>query len=219
MVKRPIGLTGLVLLVLGVTWIGRTALAADAPSCGDCHERSRRRSPANPHGRGPASCPATRRARAATATGRPTWRRAATSRSSRASTAPTGAETCLTCHDVTTEHTSYRNGVHGDTETVNCLTCHSVHTPHAKEPKLLAKRQTELCASCHQTPDRPMRSKAYVHHLDRGGFTCASCHEPHGRKGEGALKLTRQGDLPCLGCHAEKRGPYVYEHLSPRWPA
>jgi Doubled CXXCH motif (Paired_CXXCH_1). len=60
-----------------------------------------------------------------------------------------------------------------------------------------------------------MRSKAFVHHLDRGGMTCASCHEPHGRRGEGALKLTRQGEAPCLSCHGEKRGPFVYEHGGP----
>ena len=29
------------------------------------------------------------------------------------------------------------------------------------------------------------------------------------------LKQTAQGDLPCLTCHTEKRGPYVYEHVGP----
>jgi DmsE family decaheme c-type cytochrome len=26
--------------------------------------------------------------------------------------------------------------------------------------------------------------------------------------------LTRTGELPCFGCHAEKRGPFVFEHVT-----
>ncbi len=214
MVKRPIGLTGLVLLVLGVTWIGRTALAADAPSCGDCHEQSKTFG-ANPHGRAACDLPGDAACASCHGDGKAHMEAGGDKSLIKSLHGAEGAETCLTCHDVTTEHTSYRNGVHGVSDTVNCLTCHSVHTPNAKEPKLLAKRQTELCASCHQGPASAMRSKAYVHHLDRGGMTCASCHEPHGRRGEGALKLTRQGEAPCLSCHSEKRGPFVYEHGGP----
>ena len=214
MVKRFLGLTGLVLLVLGVTWIGGPALAADAPSCGDCHEQSKSFG-ANPHGRAACDLPGDAACASCHGDGKAHMEAGGDKSLIKGLRGAEGSETCLTCHDVTTEHTSYRHGVHGVNDTVNCLTCHSVHTPHAREPKLLAKRQTELCASCHQGPASAMRSKAYVHHLDRGGMTCASCHEPHGRRGEGVLKLTRQGEAPCLSCHSEKRGPFVYEHGGP----
>lgn len=214
MVKRSIGLTGLVLLVLGVTGIGRTALAADAASCGDCHEQSKT-FPANPHGRAACDLPGDAACASCHGDGKAHMEAGGDKSLIKGFHGAQDTETCLTCHDVTTEHTSFRDGVHGATETVNCLTCHSVHTPNAKEPNLLAKRQTELCASCHQGPAASLRGKAFVHHLDRGGLSCASCHNPHGRKGEGALKLTRQGEMPCLTCHSEKRGPYVYEHVGP----
>jgi DmsE family decaheme c-type cytochrome len=43
---------------------------------------------------------------------------------------------------------------------------------------------------------------------------CASCHDPHGRPKGGALRRTRGDELPCLSCHAEKRGPFVFKHVS-----
>lgn len=214
MVKRPIGLTGLVLLLLGVTWIGRSALAADAPSCGDCHDQSKTFA-ANPHGRAACELPGDAACASCHGDGKAHMEAGGDKSLIRGLHGAKGSEACLKCHDVTTEHTSFRDGVHGATEAVNCLTCHSIHTPVAKERKLLAKTQTKLCGSCHQGQTGSMESKAYVHHLDRGGFTCATCHDPHGRKGEGMLKLTRQGDLPCLKCHNEKRGPYVFEHVGP----
>ena len=214
MVKRSIGLTGLVLLVLGVTGIGRTALAEDAPSCGDCHEQSKTFA-ANPHGRAACDLPGDAACASCHGDGKAHMEAGGDKSLIKGLHGATGAETCLTCHDVTTEHLSYRDGVHGSTEAVNCLTCHSIHAPYSREPRLLGKRQTDLCASCHPGQASSMKSKAYVHHLDRGGFTCASCHQPHGRKGEGALKLTRQEELPCLTCHNEKRGPFVYEHVGP----
>jgi DmsE family decaheme c-type cytochrome len=43
---------------------------------------------------------------------------------------------------------------------------------------------------------------------------CASCHDPHGRRGDNALKRTRADELPCVSCHAEKRGPFVFSHVT-----
>ena len=44
-------------------------------------------------------------------------------------------------------------------------------------------------------------------------MTCLDCHAPHARKGE-TVKMTVQGELPCLDCHAEKRGPFVFDHVT-----
>jgi DmsE family decaheme c-type cytochrome len=43
---------------------------------------------------------------------------------------------------------------------------------------------------------------------------CASCHDAHGLKKDKGLRLTRYGEIPCLNCHAEKRGPFVFEHVN-----
>src|SRR6476661_728424 len=60
-------------------------------------------------------------------------------------------ETCLLCHDVTTDRVSRHAGVHANSATVNCLTCHSIHHPAPLTQHLVAKPQLELCGTCHAT--------------------------------------------------------------------
>ncbi|MEO8033529.1 MAG: DmsE family decaheme c-type cytochrome [Acidobacteriota bacterium] len=131
---------------------------------------------------------------------------------------PAGVEgankTCLTCHDISTDRISRHAGMHANSATVNCLTCHSIHSSEPRAPHLLAKKQLTLCDSCHMTQVSSFRNKPYAHRLGRGGMECSSCHEPHGRPGAGSLRLTEAGELPCLNCHDEKRGPYVFQHGS-----
>jgi DmsE family decaheme c-type cytochrome len=122
------------------------------------------------------------------------------------------ADTCLNCHLPTGDHSGLRGGIHTNSETVRCTTCHSVHSPVPKSPHLLAKAPVPLCASCHPVQTASLQSKPFAHRLGRGGLDCTSCHDPHGRPGKESLKKTRDGEQPCLDCHAEKRGPFVFEH-------
>jgi DmsE family decaheme c-type cytochrome len=57
-----------------------------------------------------------------------------------------------------------------------------------------------------------MREKPFTHRPVTNVMECTSCHDPHGRPGKESLKLTRAGEPPCLTCHTEKRGPFVFEH-------
>jgi DmsE family decaheme c-type cytochrome len=129
---------------------------------------------------------------------------------------PVGVEgankTCLTCHDTATDRITRHTGVHSNTATVNCLTCHSIHASDAHSKHLLAKPELALCDTCHMPQVASFRNKPYAHRLARGGMECDSCHEPHGRGGRDSLKTSRSGELPCLTCHAEKRGPFVFQH-------
>jgi DmsE family decaheme c-type cytochrome len=144
----------------------------------------------------------------------------------------TGAEACLTCHakignfscancspvgaqasqKLLTDTASHGTGAHAPQPAVNCLSCHSIHSSEFTAPKLLKKKQLELCESCHPTVVASFRNKPYAHRVGRGGVDCTSCHEPHGRAGRAGLKLTSAGELPCLSCHSEKKGPFVYPH-------
>jgi DmsE family decaheme c-type cytochrome len=136
---------------------------------------------------------------------------------------PTGLtgsnETCMLCHDTPTDRLSRRGGVHSNAESVNCLTCHSIHSADPRSAHLVAKPQLALCGSCH-TQAASFRNKPYAHRLDRGGMECSTCHEPHGRPSTGSrslalaghLRLTKAGEAPCLSCHTEKRGPFVFQH-------
>jgi DmsE family decaheme c-type cytochrome len=48
-----------------------------------------------------------------------------------------------------------------------------------------------------------------------GKLTCASCHDPHGSPSQSLLRATDVNQL-CYQCHAEKRGPFIYEHAPVR---
>ena len=128
-------------------------------------------------------------------------------------------DVCLLCHQTTTDRISRHGGMHANSAAVNCLTCHSIHHGDPRSPHLVAKPQLVLCASCHTQP-AGFQSKPYRHRLGRGGMECSSCHEPHGRPSTSVrsmamldpLRTTRAGEAPCLNCHADKRGPWVFPH-------
>lgn len=137
-----------------------------------------------------------------------------------------GAQDCLSCHESVQPFStggqdsfakgvqdSLSNSVHANSAAVNCLTCHSVHKSAPKSTHLLAATPGELCATCHTTQTASFQNKPYAHRLDRGGMTCLDCHSPHARKGQ-VVKMTTQGELPCLNCHSEKRGPFVFQHVT-----
>lgn len=128
-------------------------------------------------------------------------------------------ETCMLCHDLTTDRVSRKAGMHANTEQVNCLTCHSIHHSDPASPHLVARPQLKLCGTCH-TQAASNFNKPYAHRLDRGGMACSSCHEPHGRPSKSSrslamvdhLRTTQAGEVPCVACHSEVRGPFVFQH-------
>lgn len=122
-----------------------------------------------------------------------------------------GEVLCLSCHRDTATMFSKRS-VHSGAS-VTCSSCHNVHTTSASQPQFLQKAANDLCASCHPSPAGSF-SKPFGHNLDRGGLQCVSCHNPHGGQGRYSLKVDRSGEVVCASCHAEKRGPFVYPHVS-----
>ena len=123
-----------------------------------------------------------------------------------------GAEFCTTCHQESGSHASFRTGMHANSATVNCLTCHSIHQSDPRGAHLNVKPTMELCASCHPSTAATLRQKPFTHRPVNGVMDCSSCHDPHGRPGKESLRLTRAGEPPCVNCHSEKRGPFVFEH-------
>ena len=122
-------------------------------------------------------------------------------------------ETCMLCHQKTTDKVSRRGGMHSNSAAVNCLTCHSIHK--AQSDHLVVAPQMSLCGTCH-AQGASFRNKPFGHRLDRAnnrtGMQCSTCHEPHGRPGKDSIKTTSAGEVACLGCHADKRGPFVFKH-------
>ncbi len=130
-------------------------------------------------------------------------------------------DNCLRCHNQTISRANIRRSEH-ILNGMACNSCHSIHKPGVPR-SLLAKSQTELCYGCH-TNVRAQFSMTFKHRVNEGFMTCTDCHNPHGvfaatwRMG-GRPHLVDQAlanEEPCLKCHAEKRGPFVFEHPAVR---
>jgi DmsE family decaheme c-type cytochrome len=94
---------------------------------------------------------------------------------------------------------------------VGCLDCHSPH--HAQEAQyLLVHAQPTLCFGCHVT-EKADFAKPYRHRVDEGFIRCGDCHNVHGTTTLRQVRALPQGDAVCFKCHADKRGPFVYEHV------
>src|SRR5581483_333907 len=205
--------TLLFLIVLSVPLLAQEA--ATVPSCGDCHDEQAKAFITNPHGHGKAvngvipnavceKCHGDGKGHIEGGGDKSLIYKPAGMAGSN--------KTCLTCHDLNNDRVSRHAGTHANSPAVNCLTCHSVHS--AKASPLLVKKQLELCANCHATQVASFRDKPYPHRLGRGGMECSSCHEPHGRPQREMLRKTTAGELPCVGCHVQHRGPFVFHHGS-----
>ena len=191
---------------------------APTPSCSDCHDQAKTFL-TNPHARGAVTNGVVSNDACATCHGDGTEHIESGGDKTKIAVprGRTGSdETCVLCHDT-------NKGMHANTGQVNCLTCHSIHSSDPRSPHLVARPQLALCGSCH-TQSASMRNKPYAHRLDRGGMTCSTCHEPHGQRAKGEQSLAIVGHLrtvsargrmpeaPCVSCHTEKRGPFVFAH-------
>jgi DmsE family decaheme c-type cytochrome len=130
-------------------------------------------------------------------------------------------DACLRCHGQTLSRANIRRSVHTQ-EDVVCSTCHSIHKSPA--PKfLLAKTQTELCYGCHSSV-RSQFAMPFKHRVNEGVVQCTDCHNPHGSfapttRMASRPRMVEQADAneePCMKCHRDKRGPFVYEHAAVR---
>lgn len=114
--------------------------------------------------------------------------------------------TCLTCHDK--GKLAMFKGSQHDGRNVTCTNCHSIHAGNPKNTKF--PTQIETCTQCHKNMKSELRR--YSHHpIKEGRMQCSDCHNPHGSVGEKLIDDISVNDK-CLSCHAEHRGPFVWEH-------
>jgi DmsE family decaheme c-type cytochrome len=116
-------------------------------------------------------------------------------------------ETCLGCH--AGAHPNFERSPHARAD-VSCLGCHSVHAPQAPE-HLLKAEQPKLCFTCH-TDQKAAFNMPFHHPVNEGAVSCSDCHNPHGTFNKANLRSTADQNAVCTKCHAETRGPFVYEH-------
>lgn len=116
---------------------------------------------------------------------------------------------CMTCHGSFPEQREFVRSTHNENG-IACTSCHSIH--HSKLEHLLLQRQTELCFSCH-AEQRADFQKPFRHRVEEGLIQCNDCHNPHGTLNVRQLRSTPDQDAVCFKCHADKRGPFVFEHV------
>ncbi|MCL4522799.1 MAG: DmsE family decaheme c-type cytochrome, partial [Acidobacteria bacterium] len=119
-------------------------------------------------------------------------------------------ERCMKCHQFSEEHSNFARSRH-NTNQVNCASCHSIHSAKEKSYLLRARQQSDLCYSCHMET-KPDFSRPFRHRVNEGLIKCTDCHNPHGGFLMRQLRSTPTQDAVCFKCHAEKAGPFVYEH-------
>jgi len=128
---------------------------------------------------------------------------------------------CLNCHSDT--HPQFEQSPHARAG-VTCFDCHSQHgsspasssllhvAPTALlEPQLGAK--SAVCFDCHGEVFTQFRANER-HRLFEGAVQCVSCHNPHEPQTRQLLGGFKQEQ--CASCHADKTGPFVFEHRASR---
>jgi DmsE family decaheme c-type cytochrome len=113
------------------------------------------------------------------------------------------SQACLTCHR-SLQAMDWNLGDHAVSE-IACADCHSIH-----QEKDRARSDPQLCLDCHK--EILVKANFPSHHPVREGkMTCSSCHQHHGSVMNNLKTHERLNDM-CLTCHADKQGPFIFEH-------
>lgn len=141
------------------------------------------------------------------------------------------SESCLTCHAGKEERNNFRRGEHWRND-IGCTDCHMPHSMatgrnvaesntfvgpvNAEKPgfattSLVKMGEPQLCLSCHNEI-KPDFNKPFHHKVLEGAMKCSDCHNPHGGFELKQTRLATGADAPCIKCHADKQGPFTYEH-------
>lgn len=111
---------------------------------------------------------------------------------------------CLTCHAQTPGMDLWEMSVHARND-VACDSCHDLHTGRSQKPD-----DPDVCFECHRSVKVEANKRSH-HPILQGKVSCSSCHAPHGSMTRSMLVADDAQEL-CFLCHADKRGPVVWEH-------
>jgi DmsE family decaheme c-type cytochrome len=118
-------------------------------------------------------------------------------------------ETCATCHNKGM-HALWKGSQH-EARNVSCISCHSIHKPMSTTKQLKAINQQGTCITCHRDKVAKLDKSGHMP-VREGKMECSSCHNPHGTTNVRLLKTGNSVNESCSSCHAEKRGPWLFEH-------
>ncbi|WP_455203776.1 DmsE family decaheme c-type cytochrome [Kaarinaea lacus] len=113
---------------------------------------------------------------------------------------------CLQCHNDSTR--MVWNASEHNKQGMLCTDCHNIHARH--DPVLKVKDQAEQCYRCHKQ-QRAEFERTSVHPVRYDKMQCSQCHNAHGSFAQASLTANTK-NTTCYQCHAEKRGPFLWEH-------
>jgi DmsE family decaheme c-type cytochrome len=116
------------------------------------------------------------------------------------------AGACLACHQGGAR--VHWAGSQHQSRDIVCADCHKVHV--RDDPVLAKATQPPVCFACHKE-QRAQIHRISTHPIAAGKMGCSDCHNPHGSSSEHLL-VKRSVNETCYTCHAEKRGPFLWEH-------
>lgn len=111
---------------------------------------------------------------------------------------------CLQCHITSTMLGYWDISAHNRND-VACVSCHTIHATRNQVDQLT------VCIDCHLS-QRGQINKRSHHPLPEGKIECSDCHNPHGSEATHSMINAENINQLCYKCHADKRGPFVYEH-------
>ena len=115
---------------------------------------------------------------------------------------------CLACHK-RGQRTYWDGSVH-QTRDLACSNCHTIMKNVSLKHQLKTVFEADTCFQCHKDRRAQMWRASHMP-MREGKITCSDCHNPHGSATEAMLKEDSINDN-CYKCHAEKRGPFLFEH-------
>jgi DmsE family decaheme c-type cytochrome len=128
------------------------------------------------------------------------------------------AAVCLNCHENSAKLALWDSGIHKKKD-VACNDCHSAHSGPKKAMGYgtgmaplgyLPGPEYATCGKCHLDIKAQINRRSH-HPIVEGRITCSNCHQPHGSMFPSQIKEPSVNQL-CYKCHAEKRGPFIFEH-------
>lgn len=137
---------------------------------------------------------------------------------------------CLRCHEDVMKQSQWHSEAHARAG-LSCISCHQIHPssnpesfvdphghgiikgpvfPSAKESgPLLKSDEATLCGSCHHIQVAEFRLNSH-HPVPEGRLVCSDCHAIHPTTASTRIDTPVKDN--CVSCHADKAGPFVYEH-------
>jgi len=125
---------------------------------------------------------------------------------------------CLGCHE-RGDRTNWPGSTH-ETRNLMCTNCHTIMKQVSRKNQLKTAWEPDTCFQCHKdrraqmfrSSHMPMREGSLApFESGEGKIVCSDCHNPHGSFTEALLRADSINDT-CYKCHAEKRGPFLFEH-------